>query len=278
MNEKNIQQIANEFVTALVNTLGKGTIQDVVKKNFDDALDIESIMIHNPNEKMSSDVSAYLKELAEIVKSTSMDTRHDLGLAFPPSHFSNTGNPLMLLYNSYYDLIANYTLLIESAPETKNALIKAMEAHGYTKENIDDLLKREWDIHAHLMSLPQIAEAYKEVPDYSDYNQKKPNNYSLQNAKRKIEHMIDGQLVEKVPIEQTLYQDTADITTEVIDKVFLEGCLALLSPEDRDLLIRYYGNQETLTSLAKDYGYVNASGVRKRIERIKKQITEKFSA
>ena len=73
----------------------------------------------------------------------------------------------MLLYNSYYDLIANYTLLIESAPETKNALIKAMETHGYTKENIDDLLKREWDIHAHLMSLPQIAEAYKEVPDYS---------------------------------------------------------------------------------------------------------------
>ena len=81
---KNIQQSANEFVTALVNTLGKGTIQDVVKKNFDDVLDIESIMIHDPNEEMSSDVSAYLKELAEIVKSTSMDTRHDLGLAFSP--------------------------------------------------------------------------------------------------------------------------------------------------------------------------------------------------
>ena len=92
----------------------------------------------------------------------------------------------MLLYNSYYDLIANYTLLIVSTPETKNALIKAMAGHGYTDENIDDLLKREWNIHAHLMSLPQIAEAYKEVPDYSDYNQKKPNNYSLQNAKRKL--------------------------------------------------------------------------------------------
>ena len=98
MNEKNIQQSANEFVTALVNTLGNGTVQDVVKKNFDDALDIESIMIHNPNEEMSSDVSAYLKELAEIVKGTSMDTRHDLGLAFPPSHFSSTNNPLMLFY------------------------------------------------------------------------------------------------------------------------------------------------------------------------------------
>ena len=278
MNEKNIQQSANEFVTALVNTLGKGTIQDVVKKNFDDALDIESIMIHNPNENLPSDVSAYLKELAEIVKNTSMDRRHDLGLAFPPSHFSSTNNPLMLLYQSYYDIIAYYTLLIESTPETKNALIKAMGAHGYTEENIDDLLKREWDIHAHLMSLPQIAEAYKEVPDYSDYNQKKPNNYSLQNAKRKIEHMIDGQLVEKVSMEQTSYQDTTDIAAEVIGKVFLEECLALLSPEDRELLMRHYVNGESLTSLAKDYGYANASGVRKRIERIKKQITEKFSA
>ena len=88
MNEKNIQQSANEFVTALVNTLGKGTIQDVVKKNFDDALDIESIMIHNPIEEMSSDVTAYMKDLVEIVKDTSMDTRHDLKLVFPPSHFS----------------------------------------------------------------------------------------------------------------------------------------------------------------------------------------------
>ena len=278
MNEKNIQQSANEFVTALVNTLGKGTIQDVVKKNFDDALDIESIMIHNPNEEMSSDVSAYLKELAEIVKETSMDTRHDLGLAFPPSHFSSTDNPLMLFYKAFYDTVAYYTALIQATPEVRDALIDAMADKGYTKDTIDGLLKREWDIQAYLMNFPQIAETCKALPDYSDYNQSKLNNYSLQNAKRKIGHMIDGQLVEKVPIEQTLYQDTADITTEVIDKVFLEGCLALLSPEDRELLIRYYGNQETLTSLAKDYGYANASGVRKRIERIKKQITENFSA
>ena len=278
MNEKNIQQSANEFVTALVNTLGKGTIQDVVKKNFDDALDIESIMIHNPNEEMPSDVSAYLKELAEIVKNTSMDTRHDLELAFPPSHFSSTDNPLMLFYKSFYDIVAYYTALIQATPELRDALIDAMADKGYTKDTIDGLLKREWDIQAYLMNFPQIAETCKALPDYSDYNQSKPNNYSLQNAKRKIEHLSGGQLVEKVPIEQTLYQDTTDITTEVIDKVFLEGCLALLSPEDRELLIRYYGNQETLTSLAKDYGYVNASGVRKRIERIKKQITEKFSA
>ena len=71
--------------------------------------------------------------------------------------------------------------------------------------------------------------------------------------------------------------DVIDVTAEVIDKVYLEQCLALLSPEDRELLIRH-ANGETLTALAKDYGYANASGVRKRIERIKKHITEKFSA
>ena len=278
MNEKNIQQSANEFVTALVNTLGKGTIQDVVKKNFDDALDIESIMIHDPNENLPSDVSAYLKELAEIVKETNMDTRHDLGLAFPPSHFSSVDNPLMLFYKSFYDTVAYYTALIQATPEVRDALIDAMADKGYTKDTIDGLLKREWDIQAYLMNFPQIAETCKALPDYSDYNQSKPNNYSLQNAKRKIEHMIDGQLVENVSIEKAPLQDTVDIATEVIDKMFLEECLALLSSEDRELLIRYYGNQETLTSLAKDYGYVNASGVRKRIERIKKQITEKFSA
>ena len=219
-----------------------------------------------------------LKDLTEIVKETSMDTRHDLGLAFPPSHFSSTDNPLMLFYKAFYDTVAYYTALIQATPEVRDALIDAMADKGYTEDTIDGLLKREWDIQAYLMNFPQIAETCKALPDYSDYNQSKPNNYSLKNAKRKIEHMIDGQLVEKVPIEQTSYQDTTDISAEVIDKVFLEGCLALLSPEDRGLLTRHYVNGETLTSLAKDYGYVNASGVRKRIERIKKQITEKFSA
>ena len=277
IDKEKLQQNANEFVSALINTLGNGTVQEVVEKNFDDALDIEQISDPFQSDEIPPEIAARLKDLAKIVKDTSMDTRHDLKLAFPPSHFSGTDNPLMLFYKSYYDVIANHTMLIENAPETKDALIKAMADHGYTEENIDDFLKRMWDIHAHLMSLPQIAEAYQEVPDYADYNHQKPNNDSLQNAKRKIEHMMGGRLVEKVPTEQAPLQDTNDIATKVIDKVFLEQCLSLLSPEDRELLTRY-ADGETLTSLAKNYGYANASGVRKRIERIKKQITEKFSA
>ena len=195
----------------------------------------------------------------------------------------------MLFYKAFYDTVAYYTALIKSTPEMRDALIKAMADKGYNEDNIDEFLKREWDISAYLMNLPQIAEIFKELPDYSDYNCGKPNNYSLQNAKRKIEHIIDGQLVEKVSLERggpidssgqyTPYplDDVTDVTAEVIDKVYLEQCLALLSPEDRELLIRH-ANGETLTALAKDYGYANASGVRKRIERIKKHITEKFSA
>lgn len=287
--ERPIQQSADEFVTALVNTIGSGTVQEVVEMNRDDALDISKIAVNLPLKEMPPEVVKYLKELSQTVKGTSMDTRHDLSLAFPPSHFSGEDNPLMLFYKAFYDTVTYYTTLIQGTPEVRDALIKAMADKGYNEDNIDELLKREWDINAYLMNLPQIAEIFKELPDYSDYNHGKPNNYSLQNAKRKIEHISDGKLVEKVSIERggpkdasgqyTPYplDDATDVTSEVIDKVYLEQCLALLSPEDRELLVRH-ANGETYTALAKDYGYANASGVRKRIERIKKQITENFSA
>ena len=281
--ERTIQQSADEFVTALVNTIGSGTVQEVVNKNRDDALDISNIAVNLPLKEMPPEVVKYLKDLVQTVKGTSMDTRHDLSLAFPPSHFSGEDNPLMLFYKAFYDTVTYYTTLIQGTPEVRDALIKAMADKGYTEDNIDELLKREWDINAYLMNIPQIAEIFKELPDYSDYNHGKPNNYSLQNAKRKIEHISGGKLVEKVSIERGGPKDASgqytpypldyatDVTSEVIDKVYLEQCLALLSPEDRELLMRH-ANGESFTALAKDYGYANASGVRKRIERIKKSI------
>lgn len=95
-------------------------------------------------------------------------------------------------------------------------MIKAMADKGYNEDNIDEFLKREWDINAYLMNLPQIAEIFKELPDYSDYNHGKPNNYSLQNAKRRIEHMSGGQLVEKVSIEHGGPKIQADSTRPIL--------------------------------------------------------------
>ena len=287
--ERTIQQNANEFVTALIGTLGQGTVQDVVEKNRADALDISNIALNLPFKEMSPEVAAYFKDLLQTIQNTSMDTRHDLSLAFPPSHFSSTDNPLMLFYKALYHTVAYYTAMIDSEPEVCAALIQAMADKGYTSDNIDEFLKREWDIGAHLMNLPQIAEICKELPDYADFNHSKPDNYSFQNARRKIEHTTDGKLVEKVSLERGGQKDadgqyapyplgdTTDVASDVIDQVSMEQCLAQLSPKDRELLIRH-ANGETLTSLAKAYGYANASGVRKRIERIKKEITEKFSA
>ena len=63
--------------------------------------------------------------------------------------------------------------------------------------------------------------------------------------------MSDGQLVEKVSIERGgpkdaigqyvpyPLDDAIDVTSQVIDKVYLEQCLALLLPEDRELLVRH---------------------------------------
>lgn len=287
--ERTIQQNANEFVTSLVDTLGQGTAQDIVEKNRADALDISNIAVNLPFKEMSPEVAAYFKNLLQTVQNTSMDTRHGLNLAFPPSHFSSTDNPLMQFYKAFYNTVAFYTAMIESDSEIREALIQAMADKGYTSDNIDEFLKREWDIGAYLMNLPQIAEICKELPDYADYNHGKPNNYSLQNAKRKIEHTTDGKLVEKVSLERggpqdaggqyTPYplNDTTDVAADVIDRISMEQCLAQLSPEDRDLMARY-ANGESLTALAKEYGYAHASGVRKRIERIKKEIKEKISA
>ena len=49
--EITIQQSADEFVTALVNTIGSGTVQEVVDKNRDDALDISNIAVNLPSKK-----------------------------------------------------------------------------------------------------------------------------------------------------------------------------------------------------------------------------------
>ena len=50
--ERTIQQSADEFVTALVNTIGSGTVQEVVEMNRDDALDISKIAVNLPRHKV----------------------------------------------------------------------------------------------------------------------------------------------------------------------------------------------------------------------------------
>ena len=46
--ENTIHQNATEFVNELVNTLANGTVQEVVERNRDDALDASDVAINLP--------------------------------------------------------------------------------------------------------------------------------------------------------------------------------------------------------------------------------------
>jgi hypothetical protein len=70
-------------------------------------------------------------------------------------------------------------------------------------------------------------------------------------ARRKIEHTVDGKIVEKISIETGGTDENGnegvpleisasnDVIAEVTDRVFAEQCLAILSNEDRDIITRY---------------------------------------
>ena len=49
-----------------------------------------------------------------------------------------------------------------------------MAQYGIDADNCNELLKREWDIWAYLLSLPEIAELTKSMPAYEDYNRASP--------------------------------------------------------------------------------------------------------
>lgn len=61
------------------------------------------------------------------------------------------------------------------------------------------------------------------------------------------------------------------MVAEVTDRIMVQQCLSLLSETDREILIRH-ANGETHASLADAYGYKTASGMQKRIARIKNQV------
>lgn len=223
----------------------------------------------------------------DIVKGTSLDTRHDLKLSFPPSDFSKTDDPVSLTYEGCYKAVGYYTAIINASPELKTAFIEAMAQHGIDADNCNELLKREWDIWAYLLSLPEIAKLTKSMPAYEDYNRSKPENRSLISAARKIEHTKNGAIVEKVSIETGGPKDengkatpleiasSDDMVAEITDRIMVQQCLSLLSETDREILIRH-ANGETYAALANAYGYKTAGGMQKRIVRIKKQVANRM--
>lgn len=266
MNEEKstLRQGVNQFIDALFEIFNGESIDEIVSKHQSDVLDISKI--HLPKFTPSP-------ELTNVIKNTSMETRRDLKLSFPPSNFSKN-NPLTLYYTQLYQAVAYYTALICSNEEVANIFIEEMQNRGVDADNIDDFLNLEWALGAKLSKLPQMAELTKSMPDYADFNPNKPQNHALIDAKRKIEHTKNGKIVENISLSE-LEHDTPDIANQATANIFVSECLSVLTEEEKALLTRHV-NGETYESLAKDFGYQTASGVRKKIERIKQKILEKM--
>ena len=193
--------LPRQVVDMIMSTLQSGTAKEIAERNMADRLDISEVLPNVDTTNWCEGAQGYIKEIYRIVKGTSLDTRHDLKLSFPPSDFSKTDDPVSLTYEGCYKAVGYYTAIINASPELKAAFIEAMAQHGIDADNCNELLKREWDIWAYLLSLPEIAELTKSMPSYEDYNRSKPENRSLISAARKIEHTKNGAIVEKVSIE-----------------------------------------------------------------------------
>ena len=155
MNEEKstLRQGVNQFIDALFEIFNGESMDEIVSKHHSDALDISKI--HLPKFTPSL-------ELTNVIKNTSMETRRDLKLSFPPSNFSKD-DPLTLYYTQLYQAVAYYTALICSNEEVANIFIEEMQNRGVDANNIDDFLNSEWALGAKLAKLPQMAELTKSL-------------------------------------------------------------------------------------------------------------------
>ncbi|MBQ3927107.1 MAG: hypothetical protein II710_00515 [Clostridia bacterium] len=278
-----IEEFADELVDAILSTVQLGD-----PKEFGEChSDLSDIFQRLSTKDWGVQALRFREHVTDIAKQTSLDARREERLSYPPSDYSPTEDPISLTLEGCYQVTGHYTTYIYAMPELKEALIDSMKKRGIEEDNVGLLLTREWKILANMMNLPEIAELTRTMPAYEDFNQSKQRNRSLANARRKIEHTVNGKIVEKVSLETggmdengntgdpLEIPDTADMVSEVTDKVFAEQCMAVLTDEDREIMMRY-AEGETLESLAGDFGYKTPGGMLKRIDRIRTQIKGKI--
>ena len=135
--------LPRQVVDMIMSTLQSGTAKEIAERNMADRLDISEVLPNVDTTNWCEGAQGYLKEIYRIVKGTSLDTRHDLKLSFPPSDFSKTDDPVSLTYEGCYKAVGYYTAIINASPELKAAFIEAMAQHGIDADNCNEFLKRE---------------------------------------------------------------------------------------------------------------------------------------
>ena len=275
MTEDNANQapdFAGQLIDALLSAVRGSTPQEAAARNADGLPDVTDLSAAVRSCEWSDEIKSMTPQVVKALKDSSMDTRREMKLSFPPSHFSAENDPVSLVCETIYKTAAPLVAALASSPEVYRAFDKAVAERGLTDEDVAALTRRVWDVGAYTQHLPEIAEVTKEIPAYEDYNENIPGNYDLIDAKRKIEHTTGGRIVEKDPLEENV-TEVEDVGQIVTDKVMLESALASLDEADRDLLLRHAAG-ETYAELAADFGYKTAGGVQKRIERIRQKLKD----
>ena len=271
-NAKQAPDFAGQLIDALLSAVQGSTPQEAAARNADGLPDVIDLSAAVQSCEWPDEISALTPQVIKALKDSSMDTRREMKLSFPPSHFSAENDPVSLICETVYKTAAPLVAALASSPEVYRAFDTAIAERGLTDEDVAALTRRVWDVGACTQHLPEIAEVTKEIPAYEDYNENVLGNYDLIDAKRKIEHTTGGRLVEKDPLDENA-TETEDVGQIVTDKVMLESALASLDEADRALLLRHAAG-ETYAELAADFGYKTAGGVQKRIERIRQKLKD----
>ena len=116
-------ELAKKTVSMIMTAVQGGTPEEAAMRNMADRLDISDVLPDIDTTGWSYESREKLKEYCKAIKWSSLDTRHDLKLSFPPSDYSKTNDPVSLTYESCYKAVGYYTSIINDIPELKNAFI-----------------------------------------------------------------------------------------------------------------------------------------------------------
>ena len=278
-----IEQI-EKGIKDMVDTFRSGTASEVADKLKSQFVDRSTQYLSLPSSPKNPDVEEAYLYVNRMLKNISMETRKKLRLSFPESCYSKN-DPITILYESNQKLVSLLVTVLMGTDEILEVLFLAMFKAGIDFQNIDSFLNQEQEILAHLQNMPQIAAITKGMPDYSDFNTKRPGNYRYMDAKKKIEHTVNGKLVSKVSLETggppdedgeptpLEIEDPNNVIKEVAAKMTVEQCFALCTPKEKEILeLNLKG--KTLSYIAEKVGYHDASGVSKAIKRIGKKLID----
>ena len=105
MTEDNANQapdFAGQLIDTLFSAVQGSTPQEAAARNADGLPDVTDLSAAVRSCEWSDEISAMTPQVVKALKDSSMDTRRDMKLSFPPSHFSAENDPVSLVCETVF--------------------------------------------------------------------------------------------------------------------------------------------------------------------------------